>query len=513
MPNNRFEESRKIRRRLVVEGDLLLASPTHFGGTDPTAVTDAPIARDAVSGQPILYGTTLAGLVRTALADRLVGPGEAEPPEVRRFFGDGGGDVYGEQSPFIVEDAVCDGHTPTDFRNGVTINPVRGVAEKGLLFDMELLRPGTGFPLHMELLLDGRDDKSLLSCLLTCLDALEKGEVLLGARNRKGFGCCEVREQRYPNAVSYRWRLWDFDMCARNGMLQWMAFGSKTPFVQGWPIAEPRCYKEARNILEGCAPGATIYEGNREAFTAKLRMSIPASVLIRSEGHDPGEADTAHLCVADVAGKSTPVLSGTSLGGVLRARALKVAVTLDRHGGKRACSLVRHLFGSAPGERQLRAGRVYVKECPIVGGKALRHTRVKIDRWTGGALEHLLFEEDAFFQGKTDIEIRASLPKEGRLKQAMVGLLLCVIKDLFTGDLPVGGEASIGRGRLVGESGTLTYEQKGEKPQCWVLKKGERGGFDVDGDTKGLDDLFIGALRKHLTDPAQEETCDGISNP
>jgi len=40
------------------------------------------------------------------------------------------------------------------------------------------------------------------------------------------------------------------------------------------------------------------------------------------------------------------------------------------------------------------------------------------------------------------------------------GLLLLLLRDLWTGDLPLGGESSVGRGRLKGRSATLAYDGK-----------------------------------------------------
>ncbi len=53
---------------------------------------------------------------------------------------------------------------------------------------------------------------------------------------------------------------------------------------------------------------------------------------------------------------------------------------------------------------------------------------------------------------------------------ARIGLLLLVLKDLWTGDLPLGGESSVGRGRLRGLSATI---RDGDKQ--WTLgQEGER---------------------------------------
>lgn len=48
-----------------------------------------------------------------------------------------------------------------------------------------------------------------------------------------------------------------------------------------------------------------------------------------------------------------------------------------------------------------------------------------------------------------------------------IGLLLLLLKDLWTGDLPLGGKISVGRGRLLGKSCDMMYRNSHE--QSWKL--------------------------------------------
>ncbi|MGH8574171.1 MAG: hypothetical protein ACREX8_16580, partial [Gammaproteobacteria bacterium] len=91
--------------------------------------------------------------------------------------------------------------------------------------------------------------------------------------------------------------------------------------------------------------------------------------------------------------------------------------------------------------------RVDVREVPIRAGRSLRHTRVRIDPWTGGAVESLLFTEDAYYGGHATIEVRL---REGPPEQERIGparaLLLLALRDLASGDLSLGAEGGVGRG-------------------------------------------------------------------
>ena len=104
--------------------------------------------------------------------------------------------------------------------------------------------------------------------------------------------------------------------------------------------------------------------------------------------------------------------------------------------------------------------------------------RVSIDRFTGGALETALFNEQPVFGGKDSrLTLTLCLREPG---EAEIGLLLQLLKDLWTGDLPVGGQGSVGRGRLQGFSARLirsgdtlgTIAAVGERLQSLQLSNG-----------------------------------------
>jgi CRISPR/Cas system CMR subunit Cmr4 (Cas7 group RAMP superfamily) len=459
-----FLTPRGITRRLVIEADLELTAPATLGGSDPTAVTDAPIARDARTGQPIFYGTTFAGLLRQALANRLAGPRRGEPNTVGGVFGS----ADNLQSSIVTDDALGVSASGTILRDGVSIEPASAVARKGHKYDLELLPPGTRFPIRLDLYLDGNDDAARLSHLLTCMHALENEEVLLGGRTRKGFGYSRVREQEREGGDPYRWTVRDFDVSTTTGTLQWMAFESEDAMPAGWPILAPERFASVVDLAERF-PQAEIHEASYPEFRAEVELEIPASLLIRSGGYETDAADAVHLREPDLAGDLQPVISGTSLGGAIRSQALRIANTVSGTSSGRGAELVYRMFGPSPNSRRPRAGYLFLKGAPIEGGRTLRHARVRIDRWTGGALDHLLFEVDAQFGGRVRLDFRIPLPADEEDSQAMIGLFLNVLKDLFTAEIPLGGEGNIGRGRLLGTAAALSHRQSNASEEAWVL--------------------------------------------
>jgi hypothetical protein len=73
--------------------------------------------------------------------------------------------------------------------------------------------------------------------------------------------------------------------------------------------------------------------------------------------------------------------------------------------------------------------------------------------------------------------------------------VLLLLKDLWTGDLPLGGEISVGRGRLAGQKATLTYRRSAALQQ-WVIEQADEH-LQVNGD-RNLLESFVGAFIKEM---------------
>ncbi|HMQ32496.1 MAG TPA: RAMP superfamily CRISPR-associated protein, partial [Chloroflexaceae bacterium] len=475
--------SRQIVRRLVVTGDLTLTSPAHLGSGEPAGVTDLTLLRDAVEGRPLLPGTSLAGALRGYLLARAAGYGETERGAIERqaerakadaasqiaaLLGGQKGDDDGAQSPLIVEDALAT-PGPAEVRDGVKIDPSRRTALDAGKYDLELLPAGTSFPLRFELLLgpDEDENRARLALLAQALGALEQGEIRIGARRSRGYGACRVAG----------WRAVSYDLTTPDGLLAWLGAD------HGWMAAPAGATREglAESVLDVKAPA----RDTRHRFTVELSCAIDGALLIRSEealtstGDQP---DFIHL--RDLAGR--PILPGTSLAGALRSRAHRIVEAVRPGKGQ---AMVDALFG-----RDLHAGRgdptmsrLVVGEAAIAGGRTLVQSRVSIDRFTGGALDTALFSEAPQFGGDVTLSLELRAPKQGE-----IGLLLLLLKDLWTGDLMIGGEGSVGRGRLRGRSATLTLQTPDGPSKLWTIDEAEQG-LAIDGDATALE-RFVAEL-------------------
>jgi CRISPR/Cas system CSM-associated protein Csm3 (group 7 of RAMP superfamily) len=410
--------------RWVITGELRLESACHLGNGAAGSSVDMPLSRDRASGQPLLTGASLAGGLRSHVNDRWLGFEAAEDraAAAAALFG-GRGDDQGGQSPLLVFDAL--GSLPekatSEIRDGVALDAARGTAAEHLRYDLEVLPPGTIFPLRFELLIDRPPDEApLVQTLAVALAGLERGDIRLGARRSRGLGACRV---------GY-WRARRFDLTGKAGWLAWLDSDYLRP-ARG--IAPGR---EIEPVLAALAKGLRTADvpDNRSRVRIEAELHAHGGLLVRSPGLTATAADATHL---HSGGK--PVLPGTSVAGGLRARAVRIA-RLVRAGQQDGDRWVERLFGPRGAASRLR-----VSEQPLEDGRQLRPSRVRIDRFTGGVVEGCLFDEEPNCGGKALLELELRSPRPGEL-----GLLLLVLKDLLTGDLPLGGTASVGRGVVTG---------------------------------------------------------------
>ena len=447
------DKSRQIRKRIVVEGTLVLETPAHFGNGEQDG-TELILLQDAIDNRPLLPGASLAGALRHHLIQRQYGYRNGDHKNKKRgadyanfLFGEALDDEREDtrHSCVIIDDAR--GEKPETAKNdeqmmrrdGVKIDPTTRTADDGALFTVQTWSAGTTFPLRFELIIsDDDDDKALVSYFATALHALGTGEIPMGARKNRGYGRCRVQD----------WRVITYDMTQISDVLAWVNTNKPAQAVT--------------NTLQQALRIDLMKEDKRQFMRFDLDLQLCDSLLIRA-GSDVSQM--AHLAHHD----DTLVVSGTSIAGALRARALTIANTVNPD---HATALVDDLFGVHGGDNddtdKLTASRVLVEEHAIRrNGDILQRddndfvqNRVKIDRFTGGAFETALFDQEPVFavdDTRIKVVFEFRYPDENAMTLAQLGLLLLVLKDLWTEDLPLGGESSIGRGRLRGVGGQICY--------------------------------------------------------
>lgn len=492
--------SRKIVERIVIEGDLVLQTAAHLGSGREEGTASLSLLRDPYDGAALLPGSSIAGALRSYWRERKWGYG-AQARDTDIFGARRGalGDMEGHQSLLIVDDAFSprpseDSPYPqpeVEIRDGVKIDGRRRTAEEEKLFDLEVLQAGTRFRLHFELLVPEGCGAELRRELALALQGLELGEIGLGARKRRGLGRCKVDE----------WQVRRYDLTQTDHLLAWLADG------RAWSDVPPVMPAQGKTIAAKLGVDDGDLVDQRAYLKLKAKFRLTGSLLVRSgQGQADQGPDAVHVHRLERTGDGTepralPILPGTSLAGVLRARGLRIAKTLAPDPG-RAQQMIDRLFGVGPEDgngKQHLSSRLVVHEAKVKGVHSLVQTRIRVDRFTGGAMDNYLFNEAPVFAGeKGRVTLRLFLREP---EDHEIGLLLLLLKDLWTGDLSVGGESGIGRGRLKGIRAKL-WHRGGESTTRWKIRS-EGNGLQVSAKPEPEDEWqslekFVTALREHL---------------
>ena len=161
-------DHRRITKRIIIRGILVLDTPTCLGSGDADSPTDLPLLRDSISDRALLTGSSIAGALRNYLHEYEQGYGKSEISQglATKLFGHlfrYEGDEPKEeenQSPLIIDEAISSTIPVIELRDGVKIKSATGTAEDGAKYDLELLEAGTEFLLNFELLIE-KDEAEL----------------------------------------------------------------------------------------------------------------------------------------------------------------------------------------------------------------------------------------------------------------------------------------------------------------------------------------------------------------
>lgn len=364
------------------------------------------------------------------------------------------------------------GISPTEIRDGIRLDSAKGTVAKGAKFDYELLSPGAKFNLVIIFRIepvkqDNETAKSNYNHAYTIASdiarIIEKG-FELGSKSTVGYGKMKGETNLY---------LLDFGIAEQ---------------FNNW--IKNDLFKNPVNKISN-----SFLLFDKVSFEINATFKIKNSLIIRSYSKDPKAPDSTHL---KSGGKN--ILSGSSIKGALSGRAERILNTIQDDMDKTKIILAG-LFGDIEKEDDnitvkpdgyTVASRVFVDEIPIENVNEEIQTRIQIDRFTGGTVDGALIEEVPLFPKKGEKQIKNFRIRVKDPQPIDKGLMLLLLKDLWTEDLPIGGEKSIGRGVLTGVDATITDGQetyhliedfnvpaKVEKLQKYVTALNELADFEL----------------------------------
>lgn len=493
----------------------------HVGSGYGDAVTDAFVRQDG-EGRVVIPGTGLAGALRTLatrLAPRLDLPSERatckallprkeqeknKPCEcvVCQLFGDVNPidfrdpkeqvEIKARAGRLWVYDAYPLEGVSTWIRDGVGIERAAGVAHRQgcIKYDLEVLPPGTQFEVVLELeATHDPAERAVQECLLAAVLAeWAAGRGVIGGRSSRGLGALQLRGEA---PILFR----SVDLSQAEGL--WTYLSLDDPWTQAQE--DPAWYQRRLNEVQaagGLAPEGTIKSWVR--LTAKAKATGPFLV------NDPvSAADSSYDHAPLLAGgdREKPLLAGSSIKGVLRSQAERIARTLATHWaweaekgdrGAQTDHFLRHCPACSPvmgdkddpltscdtllrGEQldepgpvlrsvdeaqdehlclacrlfgsTRRGGRLRVEDAPLLGKPDYKpQDFLAIDRFTGGGADQFKFDALVLWRPTFDVSIWLENPTPWEL-----GWLLLVLRDVQDGWVTFGFGAAKGFGQLKAE--------------------------------------------------------------
>lgn len=420
-----MDDNASVVGKLLLQGKLELKTSLLIGSGEKADYVDMVVLKDA-NGVPFIPATSLTGALRHHFTDQVGNPEETE--SYRLFWGYTHPKGDSVQSALAVRDLTTTDEPQIVVRDGVRITSL-GIADEAMKYDFEVVEPGVEFDLYLEVTLRKQFDLAEFTKIFTYLvQVLKDGELALGAMTTKGLGCVKL-------AQGFDCRYFDFTR--RSDAIAWLA----SDFTGGTRLDIPHEW---------------VFAPKGHDLAVEVDLALANSLIIRQ--YIPvGDADAVQL-----SSNKQWIISGTSLKGALKSRAKRIVCTL---GGQ--IDLVETLFGPEPPKRQdtestqdLFRSRVYVNEPRVYNAVAKNQTRVKVDRFTGGAVDGALFATEPLWAKSKDNKMVTVKLVVKNYEDWEAGLVLLLLKDLWTADLAIGGEKSIGRGTLKGLKAKIMFGDK-----------------------------------------------------
>lgn len=438
------ENSARIIKKIIFNIPMQTYSPLRISSGVDDGITDILVLKDK-KGKAFIPGTSITGVLRAKMSN-IYGD-----RAVDRLFGSIDDD--GNQSMINISDIVLENAKIIN-RDGIKIDSFTGVSKQGAKFDFEAIDKGATGDLYIEVTLResclSEQNKLNISyrkehkdfaingdvygeLTATIADILTEG-INVGSLTTKGYGKIKSREPV---------KMYVFDFKNPQGAMKWWQYLNE-------------------GILQDVA-----YTGNssvavvsEEDFVMQMEFALTSSMIIRDYDVDTDDKKEKIAAVQMKSGEDF-VIPATSIKGVLKSRAYKILMNLNHHDEQEAEDFLDNLMGRETDNKEDKGqkSRLYIDEVYIRPNilHSKKQSRNRIDRFTGGTIDSALFTDKPIWQtDKSKATIVINLQVQN-CDEKEAGLMLLVMKDLWLGDLAIGGNKAIGKGVLKGKKCTIQY--------------------------------------------------------
>lgn len=435
--------SAKILKKYIMNVQLEAMSPLRIASGMDDGVTDILILKDK-QGNAFIPGTSMTGALKAAM-EEVYGDEVAS-----RFFGDI--DEDSNQSMINISDVYLT-NVKGITRDGVAIDSFTGVSINGAKYDYEAIDRGAKGKLCLEITVrqfnQEAGEKLQLSyrhktmaavgdvygeLCATIADLLSSG-ISIGSLTAKGYGRMTSKE----SATVYC-----YDFSKKEAVSAWLRY------IENGKQDVKAYYTGSKDVLTIAAA---------DDFVLEADFALSSSLIVR-DMEAARELSTSKETLAAVQMKSGNdyVIPGTSVKGVLRNKAVRILTAISKNPTK-AKAGVAELMGFAE-KTSAQKSRLLVEEIYINNNavKENKHTRNRINRFTGGTIDSALFTEvPVWQQDKTAKTVTMKL-KVQKCTEEEAGLMLLLVRELWLGSLSFGGGKSVGRGVLKGKAMRIAFK-------------------------------------------------------
>lgn len=443
------ESKAAIIEKIQMSGRLVVQSPLCIGSGQDDGITDSLVLKDK-QGKAFIPGTSLAGVLRDIVCSH-------DSNLADLLFGNLSDN---RQSMINIDDVLLENSVYT-VRDGVRIDSITNTAEDTGKFDYEVVERGAAgsFSATITIRKNDIEDKKAVEQLAAALaDQLMYG-ISLGAHTAKGFG--EVKGSKIKVAT--------YDFSQPDSLGAWLL----------GEMSQADIYAAAAKPLVA-----------DDDFYAEIDLALKTSLLVGAEpdafdkgsGKDEGKVQKVML-----SSNGDYVIPGTSVKGVIRKQAEHICRVVGDYGDDFLGSLMGYSKADKAKQRsRLRTYEVYLRE----GVEAVNQSHVRIDRFTGGHMGSGLYTNKPLWQKKADAKTMTMRLAISGCSDAEAGLMLLILKDIWTGQLAFGGDKAGGSGVMQGLKAVISY--KGHK---YAMEKAA-GGIKASAEDRAAMNSLVEAFVK-----------------
>lgn len=430
--------------RVVIQSETSLS----VGAGLRDIMSDSLVIRDS-NGLPYIPSTSITGVLRHSLT------GIIEESDLDEIFGAGGdkgkGSLFQCTSAYLVDFSgkVAEGSrgdiNPQDeFYRPFFSLPIRqhvritdkGVAKEGGKFDQEVVYKGTRFCFEMELLCD--KDAPLQLFKEKILPRLTHVSFRLGGGTRKGLGAIKV--------VSFKGRQLDL----LNNSQDMEDYLKKSSSLNAKFVWDEKESKDEESMPKTSKEGWTTYTlsllpDDFYFFGSGLSNLVTDMNPVEEPVIDYGQRKFT---------KKQILIPASSIKGALAHRMAFYynMIMNEKRETKTGKWAVDTLFGcEKDGENETSRGHVIFSDIYREAGERTILNHVCIDRFTGGAMDGFLFNEEVVYDKDPNKPFVLEVNVEKRVLNNDIQVALeAALYDLCNGLLPLGGSTNRGHGCFTG---------------------------------------------------------------